>query len=330
MIWAWHRLYLWRLERDRGTPVPFDVRQLRYAIAAADHGSIYRAARALEIEQSTLSRSISKLERVIGAKLFDRTRMGVTTTVAGSAFIVGARPMVASADKLVAMMRAAGQGRAGELVLGHNCPVSAGNLRATMLSFRDAHPDVIIECIEADRSTLLAGLNTGEIDIAVLMGTAGHQDFRCEPLWSERMSVALSVNHELAQRDIIYWTDLRSQQFHMTAADPGPGLRDMALSRLSVSGTAPDIHTHQCSRETILSILGAGGAVSIVCEGSTGTRYPELVYRPIHGEQGPALAGYMGYWLESNRNPPLRRFLDFIRQRYALTFDLTVNSKEQD
>lgn len=37
-----------------------DVRQLRYAIAAADHGSFYRAARVLEIEQSTLTRRDSK------------------------------------------------------------------------------------------------------------------------------------------------------------------------------------------------------------------------------------------------------------------------------
>ncbi|EGP10294.1 hypothetical protein CSIRO_0070 [Bradyrhizobiaceae bacterium SG-6C] len=45
----------------------FDIRQLRYALAPADHGSFYRAGRALDIEQSTLSRSILRLERIIGA-----------------------------------------------------------------------------------------------------------------------------------------------------------------------------------------------------------------------------------------------------------------------
>jgi Bacterial regulatory helix-turn-helix protein, lysR family len=44
--------------------VSFDIRQLRYAIAAADHGSFYRAPRALDIEQSTLSCNILKLERI--------------------------------------------------------------------------------------------------------------------------------------------------------------------------------------------------------------------------------------------------------------------------
>ena len=303
--------------------MPFDIRQLRYAIAAANHGSFYRAARALSIEQSTLSRNISKLERSIGMAIFERSRAGVTPTLAGGAFLRGARPMVASADKLVAMMRAAGQGRAGELRLGHNSSVSAGNLRATTMGWHEAHPDVKVECIEADRNILLAGLNTGEVDIAILMGAVRYDGFHCEPLWSERVHVALPAAHRFAERDVIHWTDLRDEVFMLTAADPGPEMRDMLLGRLSVSGSKSDIRMHQSSRETILSVLGGGCGISIVCEGSIGARYPDVVYCPIHGEQGPALINYSGYWRDDNRNPTLRRFLGFIKARYALSFDLS-------
>lgn len=297
----------------------FDIRQLRYAIAAANHGSFYRAARVLDIEQSTLSRNILKLERAVGMPIFERSRAGVTMTLAGSAFIRGAKPMVSSAEKLVAMMRAAGQGRAGGLRLGHNSSVSAGNLRATIMSWREAHPDVEVECVEADRGVLLAGLDTSEIDIAILMGAAEHDGFRCETLWSERILVALPASHPLAERDVVHWTDLRGEHFLLPAADPGPELRDMLLGRLSVSGATPDIRMHQSSRETILSL---NSGVSIVCEGSTGARYPDVVYRPIHGEQGQALTGYSGCWRDDNSNPALRRFLGFIKARYALSFDL--------
>ncbi|MBL8570817.1 MAG: LysR family transcriptional regulator [Phreatobacter sp.] len=301
--------------------MPFEIRQLRYAIAAADHGSFYRAARALDIEQSTLSRNILRLERAIGMPIFERSRSGVTTTLAGGTFLRSAKPMVATADNMVAMMRAAGQGRAGGLKLGHNSSVSAGNLRATLMSWHEAHPGVEVDCVEADRSVLLAGLDTGEVDMAILMGAAGHNGFRCETLWSERMLVALPASHALAERDLIHWTDLRSERFHLPVADPGPEMRDMLLGRLSVSGTKPDIRMTQTSRETVLSILGGSSGVSIVCEGSTGAHYPDVVYRPIHGEQGPALIGYSGCWRDENSNPALRRFLGFIKARYALSFD---------
>lgn len=305
--------------------MPFDLRQLRYAIAAADHGSFYRAARFLDIEQSKLSRAILKLERSIGMQIFERSRAGVTTTLAGTAFLRGARPMVMTADKLVAMMRAAGQGRAGGLRLGHNSSVSAGNLRATILSWREAHPDVEVEGVESDRSVLFAGLDTGEIDIVILMGAAGQIGYRSEAFWSERMLVALPTSHVLAEREFVYWTDLRYEQFLMPGADPGPEMRDTLIGRLAVSGVKPDIRMIQASREAVLSILGGGSAVSLVCEGSTGTQYPDIVYRPIHGEQGPVLMGYSGYWRDDNSNPVLRRLLRFIKDRFALSFNVSAN-----
>lgn len=302
--------------------MPFDIRQLRYAIAAANHGSLYKAARALDVEQSTLSRGILRLERSLGAPIFNRSRAGVTLTHAGIAFIQSATPLVTLSDRLVAIMRSAGQGRLGGLMLGHNGSMSAGNLRATLLGWRDANPDVDVDGVEADRSVLLAGLDTGEIDVAILMGAAAHNGFRCEPLWSERVLVALPASHRLAERDIVQWTDLRGEQFLFTVADPGPEKRDILLGKLGSSGCTPAIRMHRASRETILSILGGTTAVTLVCESSTGARYPHVVYRPIDGEQGQALIGYSGCWRDDNANPALRRFLQFIKNRYALSFEI--------
>lgn len=302
--------------------MPFDIRQLRYAIAAADHGSFYRAARALDVEQSTLSRNILKLERVIGSKIFNRSRAGVTTTIAGARFIRSARPMVANAEVMVTTMRAAGQGRAGGLMIGHNNAVSAGNLRATMLGWRNAHPDVELDGVEADRGALLARLDTGEIDIAIMVGDAGYDGFRHETFWSERVMIALPASHLLADHDTLHWTDLRRERFLLPAADPGPEIHDMLIGRLSVAGIQPDIRMHHVSREGILSILGGGFGLSIVCEGGTGAHYPDVVYRPVHGEQGAALIVFSGYWRRDNGNPALRRFLAFVRDRYSLAFDI--------
>lgn len=301
--------------------MPFDIRQLHYAIAAADHGSFYRAARALEIEQSTFSRNIAKLERVVGTRLFARSRAGVAVTVAGARFLRSARIIVANAERMLGESRAVGQGRAGSLIVGLNSSVSAGNLRATILQWAARNPDVDLVSVEADRSSLLAGLNTGEIDIAILMGEAGHHGFRREAFWSERILIALPDSHPLADHDVVNWADLRMQPFVLPLSDPGPDIRDMLLGRLSMFGLPPDIRMHRTSRETILSLLGEGACASIVCEGSTGTRYPGVAYRPVHGEQGPALTLYSGYWRAESGNAALGRFLAFVRERYALSFD---------
>ena len=229
----------------------------------------------------------------------------------------------ASADQRVLLLRAAGQGRAGGLRLGHNSSISAGNLRATIIGWRQAEPDVDVDCVETNRSVLLAGLDTGEVDIAVLMGAVRYNGYQNETFWSERMFVALPAANPLSHRELVHWTDLRNERFGLSAADPGPVLRDLLLGRLAVSDARPEIRIHQCSRETILSVLGGRDHVTLVCEGSTGMRYPDVVYRPIQGEQGPALIGYSGYWSAANRNPALRRFLQFIKARHALSFDFS-------
>ncbi len=164
----------------------FDIRQLRYAIAVADHGSFHRAAEAMEVEQSTLSRNVLKLERLIGVKIFDRSHAGTTLTIAGRQFIRRARPMVACADKLASIMRATRQGHAGSLTIGHNSSISAGNLRGATLGWHNVHPEVDLGGMEADRGALLAGLDTGEIDIAILMGEVSFFSSRAmlAPSWA--------------------------------------------------------------------------------------------------------------------------------------------------
>lgn len=302
--------------------MPFGIQQLRYAIAAADHGSFHRAARALGVEESTLSRNIQRLERVIDAKLFTRSRVGVTLTVAGRQFLPQARHLVAKSDRLVQSMRLAGQGRAGGLAIGHNGPVSAGNFRATLFDWRAANPEVDLEGIEAQRMALLAGLDAGIIDLAIMPGEATYQGLRRAAFWSERILAALPASHPLAEQESVRWTDLRDETFLLPTEDSGPEIRDMVLGQLAAFGVRPKIRMRCVSREWIMSVLGGGLGITITYEGASGARYSDVVLREIHGAHGQALTGYSGYWRKASDNPALRRFLAFVRRRYSLAFEI--------
>lgn len=73
-----------------------------------------------------------------------------------------------------------------------------------------------------ERGALMASLDPGHFDIAILIGHADYEGFRREAFWSERVFLALSKNHPLAARPHLYWTNLRGEHFLLTAADPGP------------------------------------------------------------------------------------------------------------
>lgn len=302
--------------------MPFDIRQLRYVIAAADHRSFQRAAETFQVKPSTLSRSILRLEHCLRAKLFTRTRSGVSTTAVGRDFVCEARQLVCRVDRLVTSIRTAGQGRTGDLVVGHNSPLSAGNLRATLFDFRDKFPTVEFNGIEAQHDDLVSGIREGRIDIAIATGEARYPGLTQASFWSERLLVAMSAGHNLASRELLHWSDLQQETFLLSANDPGPKFHDMLLGRLSGFGSRPKVRMHAVSRETIMSLLGGGLDVTITCEAGAGVQYPDVVLREVHDAHGLCMVGYSGYWRHDNTNPALRSFLSFIRNRYSMTSEL--------
>src|SRR5262245_44756541 len=77
-----------------------NLQQLTYFLAAAEHGSFSRAARALYLAQPSLSEQVRALEAELGVELFARAGRGVVLTEAGRAF----RP---EAERVLAALTAA-------------------------------------------------------------------------------------------------------------------------------------------------------------------------------------------------------------------------------
>src|SRR5882757_5677595 len=122
-----------------------DLVHLRYAVAAADHGSFRQAAEALLLPQTKLSRCIRQLEERIEMIVFERSSGGVRATEAGRDFLRTARSILEQMDTLVASAHSAGRGEAGRLAIGFYTSLSAGNLRATLIEFARRFPQIVVD-----------------------------------------------------------------------------------------------------------------------------------------------------------------------------------------
>src|SRR5690606_25316758 len=107
-------------------------------------------------------------------------------------------------------------GHAGKLAVGFYTSFSAGNLRATLSEFGGRHPEVKLRGFERDRDMLLAGIESGLLDIAIMIGEAPHPGLMSRSFWSERILVAMPEAHALATRERIHWTDLTGERFLLT------------------------------------------------------------------------------------------------------------------
>ena len=299
-----------------------ELRQLRYLIAAAEAGSFSRAARNLNIKQATLSRHIIEVEKRLGMALFDRKTRGATLTPNGQTYLRTAQRIVREFEELNGWVRASHNGAAGRLAVGFYTSFSAGNLRATLSDFCERFPDVKVCGFERDRDMLLGGIENGLLDIAIMLGEAAYPGLRSHPFWSERLLVAMREDHPLAARNRIYWPDLAGEHFMLTERDPGPETRNLLLGKLWTPGQAPEIDMEDVRRDTVLSTIALGGRVSIVTESALGIQVPDVIFREINEMNGLARIGFSGYWRGDNGNTVLHRFLNFVKVRYALSFDI--------
>lgn len=298
-----------------------ELRQLRYLIAAAEAGSFSRAARSMNIKQATLSRHIIEVEKRLGMTLFDRRTRGATLTPTGKTYLRTAQRIVKEFEELNEWVRATQKGEAGRLAVGFYTSFSAGNLRATLSEFSERFPGVMVRGFERDRDMLLAGIESGLLDIAIMIGERPYSGIKSRPLWSERHLVVMPETHPLASRERIHWQDLAGERFLLTERDPGPETRNLLLGKLGSPGYTPQIDMDDIGRDTVISSIALGGRLAIFAESSAGIQVPGVLFREIHEANGHSRIGYSGYWRDDNENPVLRRFLDFVAIRYSLPSD---------
>jgi len=187
------------------------LQHLRYAVTAADHGSFRRAAEALLVRQSTLSRCIRQREHSVGMTVFERSSGGVQATPAGRDFLRTARSILEQMDSLVKNTHHVGRGEAGRLSVGFFTSLAAGNLRATPVDYQTRFFQIDVCLKESSRMRLVTALRNGALDIAIVTGSLPLLGTQSMSLWSERILLALPEEHPLARQEVIYWTDLRAE-----------------------------------------------------------------------------------------------------------------------
>ena len=232
-----------------------EVRQLRFAVATADAQNFSRAAEAMRIKQSTLSRRIAALEARLGIKLFERSTRGAIPTEQGKAFLSVARRILTDIDNLQTTARAVSYGEEGRIAVGFSASLMAGNMRATIGEYMRRHPDIQFDGIEADPERMLSDLKARIIDVALMPSDAHDAGISRRSAWSERLLVALPKDHQLATSDRIHWSDLRRQVLVLPSQGVGPAMARNLKRRLSDQGYRAHLIVQDTSLESVLSTV---------------------------------------------------------------------------
>ncbi|QGV81795.1 LysR family transcriptional regulator [Streptomyces ficellus] len=289
-----------------------ELRQLEYFVAVADERNFTRAAERVHISQSGVSAQIRRLEREVGAELFDRSARTVTLTAAGEAALPHARAALAAAGAVgQAVSEVTGLIR-GRLTVGMVIGCTITPLFDALAAFHGAHPGVEIALLEDSSDRLVDGVRTGRVDVALIgAAAAAPEGLESLTIISERLVAAVPAGHPLAASGTVSLSDLMAHP--IVCMPPGTGLRKVFDQACAAQGLHPAIALQAGAADTLVDLVVRGLGVAVLSESMAAGHGDRLTALDLKDADIPALLALV--W-QSPHNPAVRELLVHSRRAF--------------
>lgn len=234
---------------------------LRYFLAVAETGSFSRAARQVSVTQPTLSSGIAKLERELGARLFDRDRQGVSLTPAGSRFLVRARRIAAEYEHALVELSEVTDPTLLRIGVLNTIPTRL--VEDWLVRHRERASGEALEILDGTERDIGERLERGRIDMALTVLRPHHARFHPEPLARERYMMVLPADHPLADADEVEAEHLARDRMALRRhCEALPEINRFFITR----GVRPRFVLKTTSDERVLAVVRSGAGIGMMPE----------------------------------------------------------------
>ncbi|KRM56242.1 hypothetical protein C5L31_002123 [Secundilactobacillus malefermentans] len=238
--------------------------QMLYLVELDRSATISQAAKNLSISQAGLSQSLDKLEAELGVKLFNRTRNGTSTTLAGKQIINHAMEI----ENQLGMMRKV----ADKQRLAVDPPLRIGvmnevpkSLLNWLLQFQDNHPQFKASIEEANSQQIIESVKNDEYDLGLIAINKSHYELlnslSFNKIGQGQFKLYMTANHYLATYpDPIPINLIREQEFALFTDDYIPEF----VSKIEKKYGALNVIVQSTAFRVILETMKKFQAVSII------------------------------------------------------------------
>jgi DNA-binding transcriptional LysR family regulator len=238
-----------------------ELRQLRVFAAVVDAGTRTRAARRLGLSQSTVSETLSALERTLGVGLFRKAAKGVALTASGEILLGYARRMSGLTSELVGALGAASTDVKATLVVSAVESVGAYVVPSRLTALRTRWPAVRVEVLTGSCAEIRDRVAAGESDVGLVLEAEAAPKAGAI-LAKARLLILSAPIHPLARRNATA-EQLRRCDFYMcdAAGDYHQTLRQhfdaaaVPAPRMQAMGTVEGVKRGILAGGTALGLL---------------------------------------------------------------------------
>ena len=238
------------------------MKQLQYLVAVADARHFGRAAETCAVTQSTLSAGIRDLESVLGAAVAERSNRRVVMTRLGSRLAEMAVDMLRDAEAMMALARLDREPMTGEMRLGVIPTISPFLLPRVLPVLRERFPSLLIYLREEQTAPLLARLENGGLDVALIALPYETGDLILDIVGEDDFLFACHREHVLGAagevpREALAGADL-------LLLDEGHCLRGHTLDVCRIGDVRARAQFGASSLHTLVQMVAAGIGVTLI------------------------------------------------------------------
>jgi DNA-binding transcriptional LysR family regulator len=190
-----------------------EMHQVRYFLALSRTLNFTRAAEECHVAQPSLTRAIKQLEEELGAELFRRERNLTHLTEFGHRMLPMLQQCYDSAASAKALATSLKKGAVAPLSIAISTAVDLVLLVPDLTELIRAFKGLELRFLRGTREQVVDWLKKGDVEVAV----AGRLDETWDrldtwPLFTERLCLAVSKEHALAERDKIDTAELAKER----------------------------------------------------------------------------------------------------------------------
>lgn len=237
-----------------------NLRDLEYVLAVTETGHFGRAAEQCNVSQPTLSGQIKKLEEELGVTLFERSRGGTRPTTIGIEITEQAKLALRAAAEIRSLAQSAQDPLAGEFRLGLIPTVAPYLIPRFVARLREALPDLTVIYREDITERLIADLEAGKIDAAILATPPETDMLHAIPLYTEPFRLVFPEGHALTSLAHLRMADVDKDDVLLLTE--GHCFRDQALAICDTPSRASGLRA--TSLETLINLVAQGQGVTLV------------------------------------------------------------------
>lgn len=195
-----------------------ELRDIRYFVVVAENQNIGRAADALDLSPTALSKSLRRLEKSLGAKLVQRSSKGIALTAVGTALLARIGPLQGIMTDVQREAADLAQGYAGHINVGASPGAAENLLSDACVPLSSETPRLTLKVNIEGTGFLQNMLHKGEMDFCVAsLQSFSTAEFAYEHLYNDPFVVFASTRHRLARRKQIALEDLAGERWATTS-----------------------------------------------------------------------------------------------------------------